>query len=337
MNNYEFLDKLAKKASKGKLVLLLIVLAIMVAMIGLNFNNYQEAKKEPTPIDLYELSSENIDKNVFYELELTEDFYLFETAMFEGEEIDTFYMATIIQEGVFIVEVSGDFDFNFPHIMKGRFKSLESDVESALLAELKELDPNGQYTIMKYTFKADSFDADVFLIILAIVAIIFTLIMFSFIKSLKFKSSKLYKNMKKLGDPDTIADEIEREVEMSKNVSEGPIHLFTNYIISGTNAAAFILPRESVIWCYPKVTKVKRYFITVSTRHEIIMGTKDGKTKLTTSKEEEVKRVMNMMQGHHPACVYGYSEQIEQLFKKNRDEFIRIAEDRRAEDVEDTI
>lgn len=329
MNNYEFLDKLVKRASKGKLILLMIILAIMAGMIVLNLKDFKEAQEGPTQLDPYNFHSKDIDEDAFYQIELNDDYYLFETAMFEGDEIDTYYMATWLLDGILVVEVSGTFDASLPYQMKGHFSPIDAEVESALLDELYELDPNGQYNFVSYTFKEDYLDTEGFFIVFAVIAVIFLLILVSYIKSLKFKSSKLYKAMKKIGDPDTIADEIEREYEMSKHVSEGPLHLFTNYIISGTHGAAFILPRENVIWCYPKVTKVKRYFITVSTRHEFIMGTRDGKTKVTSSNEEEVKRLINMMQNHHPSCIYGYSDEIQALFKKNLDEFIKIADSRR--------
>lgn len=335
MNNYEFLDKLAKRASKTKMVLLLIVLVIMVVMVAVNFNSLMEAKAGPTALEPYDLYEKDIDETTLYEIELNDDYYRFETAMFEGDEIDTYYMGTLIQDGILVVEVRGSFDFDLPYKMQGHFSPIDNDIKTALSDELLKRNPNGEYYFVSYTFKDDHLDVEGFAVVLAFVSIIFVLILLSYIKSLRFKSSKLHKQMKKLGDATAIADEIEREYEMSKVVSEGPVYLFTNYIVVGTTGIAFVLPKNDVIWSYPKVTKVKRYFITISTKHEVIMGTRHGKTHIVASKEEEVKRILNMMQSHHPACVYGYSDEIQKLYKKNLSEFIQIAESQREASIDE--
>lgn len=327
MNQYNYLTKLVRESSKGLKFIFAVVLGLIFTIAIGNMDSLNDFQTGTTTFDLYSMEEAAIDSSTYYEIDINDDFFYFESAMYEGDDIDTFYMGAFLGEKIVVIELPVDLELEGSTLVQGHFNYISSDVKEALEAELLEYDLDETIEIVNYSFKAEVEPPNQLLfimgIIFAILVLVAIVVFINILKTRKLTTSKLYKEMGKLGDADTIADNIEREFEMKTNISQGPVHILSDHILVATSSLATIIEKDDLIWCYPKKIKTKKLFVTVNTRYEIFMETLSGKTVIAATSESEYRTVMSLLEKHHHRCVYGYSNEVKRIFRRSREEFMK--------------
>lgn len=96
--------------------------------------------------------------------------------------------------------------------------------------------------------------------------------------------------------------------------------------ISGNNMGVTIFGETSkVAWVYLHTTTHRVLFIPVYKNHNIYFGFADGTLQATATKNKKTAAAtLEMLQQFCTKAVFGYTPELAQMFRKNRDEFLNI-------------
>lgn len=326
MKTYEFLNKITRKYALLRLFLTLIVLTATLLMFMYSYDTFDSALN-PVEIDVTSLNSESLNRDLIYEVEFSEEFFMFDTAVFEGEDVDAYLLGAFTPEGLFVIQPSGDFDFDASTKLSGQIIHLNNDLEKVLAEEIRAGNSVLSPKFINITLVDSTKPFTNRLLIFGFLIILTIICFVGFLRSLSFKSSKLYKSMKQLGDTDAIAEEISLEADRGVLVSHKDLHIFSQYILLSSFKNNHIIKKEDLIWCYIQKTKVKQFlFITTNIVHYVLLHTKNGDIINYQLKKKDAEYVIDLLSQHHPNCVYGYSETLVDQYKNNREYFISSTE-----------
>ncbi len=140
---------------------------------------------------------------------------------------------------------------------------------------------------------------------------------------------KLIKALKAQGDM-----ELERaDVDFSSAFEPAKgIKIGRSYLFDCSSAKTEVIPLRRIAWAYTHQTNHQKYGRTVSTTYNTMIYTEDKKLhQLVIPSREICDQIMNDLSQKCPAGVFGYSDQLKQMFNKNYDEFTRLRRQKEAE------
>lgn len=128
--------------------------------------------------------------------------------------------------------------------------------------------------------------------------------------------------------------ELERadsDYETASEPTKG-LRIGRNYLFDCTSAKTAVYPLRQVAWAYIHQVDHKKYGRTVGTTYSIMMYTEDKKQhSLAVPDKSSCDKVIDELGRKCPAGIFGYSDQLKQLFNKNYDEFTRLRRQKEAE------
>ena len=154
-----------------------------------------------------------------------------------------------------------------------------------------------------------------------------------------YKSTKDYKALNAIGDPEDIETKINNIVEREAYIYAGGAKSFGNaglisdeYIVANKGSKLNVGKTSDLIWAYLKVTKHKTYFITVSKSYQLQLyfrGDKEG-SHISIKNESEANRVIGEIAAKFPV-ICSFSEELARLYRKNNAEFQQLADKYKAD------
>jgi hypothetical protein len=130
------------------------------------------------------------------------------------------------------------------------------------------------------------------------------------------------------GDPIRIPMEIENEYSTKVFLRLGDYTLTDRYIIGKTFFNFDVLRISDLLWAYKSITKRSVNFIPTGKDYDAILVCYGGSAAIRGA-EPMVNSVLDHVAGKTPWAIFGYSDEIQKLFKKNQMEFCAIVEARR--------
>ena len=320
-----------KNVHKRSYIVRIVVLLILFTFLTIAF--YDDIRSLTQPVEykdfnsLYEIS---YDFTPYY-YETPADFnniYTFDTAYVdEDDNVLQYYAALINEDGYFVlaevpVKLYDDIDVK-QYI--GHFVAVEEDLKAMILEDLIALDFSEQEAIdmmPSQLFKVED-NRTVSWFFVAILIIGYLYIIYSVIKFIGVladsSNAAIQKQAALAGDADRILMDLER----------APVHaMHPNFGVAGSNYILIhknkinIIPSREVIWAYEHVYKKRVYFLfTVSKVHSLLLATKDKKYQVVL-KANEIPSALETVNKTTPWLIFGYTKEIEQMYKNNRDYLI---------------
>ena len=123
---------------------------------------------------------------------------------------------------------------------------------------------------------------------------------------------------------------------------EKKLNNFGGYILSG-----FWLIKKSfftfdffntsdICWVYIKQTKQSVNFVPVGTTYQIILNMRSGKELAKMINEKDQQYMMEFVHKNAPWAAFGFSEELKQMWRKKKREFISLVEKRYDDFVKNT-
>lgn len=141
--------------------------------------------------------------------------------------------------------------------------------------------------------------------------------------------SKLVKALKAQGDMELQRAESDyaTAAEPVKGVKVG-----RSYMFNCLSARTEIIPLRQVAWTYTHQTNHQKYGRTVSTSYSVMLYTEDKKQhQLCMPGKDACNQLIDDLNKKCPAGIFGYSDELKQMFNKNFDEFNRLRRQKEAE------
>lgn len=170
----------------------------------------------------------------------------------------------------------------------------------------------------------------VVLLMNAVAACLFVIALFMLIKALTGGyQKKLVKALKALGEMEL--ERADSDYETASEPTKG-LRIGRNYLFDCTSAKTEVYPLRQVAWAYIHQIDHKKYGRTVGTTYSVMLYTEDKKQhSLAVPGKSACDQVIDELSKKCPAGIFGYSDQLKQLFNKNYDEFTRMRRQKEAE------
>lgn len=171
---------------------------------------------------------------------------------------------------------------------------------------------------------------EIVLIMDAVGVILIAIALYMLIKALTGGyQSKLVKALKAQGDMEL--ERADSDYETAFEPFKG-LRIGRNYLFDCTSAKTEVYPLRQIAWAYTHQTNHQKYGRTVSTTYAIMLYTEDKKQhSLGMPSKANCDQVIEDLNRKCPAGIFGYSDQLKQMFNKNYDEFTRLRRQKEAD------
>ena len=141
--------------------------------------------------------------------------------------------------------------------------------------------------------------------------------------------SKLIKTLKARGDMEL--QRAEADYQTAAEPVKG-IKIGRSYLFNCSSANTEVIPLPQIAWAYTHQTNHQKYGRTVSTTYNIMLYTEDKKQRqLYMPSKDACNQFIDELNRKCPAGIFGYSDQLKQMFNKNFEEFNRLRRQKEAE------
>jgi len=130
------------------------------------------------------------------------------------------------------------------------------------------------------------------------------------------------------GDPIGISFEAEKELTSGVRFRSQGTSITDKFVIFKTFFAFNLFRFQDLLWAYKKVTKKSVNFVPVGKDYAAILVFYGG-SQTFTAKEKVVDEVLGFAAGKAPWAAFGFSQQLNNFFKKQTAEFCQAVEARR--------
>lgn len=125
------------------------------------------------------------------------------------------------------------------------------------------------------------------------------------------------------GSPELAAARVENFLETTPLVNG--MRYNHEFICGNSGATTIFGETPKLAWAYKHVVSHKRYFITINKTYSIVLGFADGTRQMVDIKKEAmVDEHLQNLQQLCPKAVFGYSAELDQMFKKNLPQFLNL-------------
>jgi hypothetical protein len=104
-----------------------------------------------------------------------------------------------------------------------------------------------------------------------------------------------------------------------------------NWVIACWLTHSHVMRRDEIIWAYKKRTRHSVNFIPTGTSHAVILRDTRGKLLELSGTELYVNGFLSGFAEQTPWIIFGYDKKIEKLYRKERQNFVRVVAERKAE------
>lgn len=164
----------------------------------------------------------------------------------------------------------------------------------------------------------------------ALAAILLVCALYMLIKALTGGyQRKLVKALKAQGEMEL--ERADADYESASEPTKG-IRIGRNYLFDCSGAKTDVFALRQVAWAYTHQVNHQKYGRTVSTSYSILLYTEDKKQhQLAMPSKTACDQVIDELNRKCPAGIFGYSDQLKDLFNKNYEEFTRLRRQKEAE------
>jgi hypothetical protein len=143
----------------------------------------------------------------------------------------------------------------------------------------------------------------------------------------KPENHPIAKQLAKSGDASTAAAQIEQELTDGQKL--GKVTVTPNWIMRQTTYGLDTVRLEDMVWFYQKVTTHRTNGIPTGKTYSTVLHDRSGKGFEFSAKEQQVEQIMNILYDKAPWAISGYSDDLQKMWNKQRNDLIATVDERR--------
>lgn len=323
-----FLGKAIKRASRNCTLVGAIGLSIVILLFWVERHYFHNFFHGPVPVEQTQLlSNQNPDKShqsfVTIQVDKTID------TSFEETSTDYFitthhpFLAAKIGDRLLLVKASKN---SLVTQFSGEITSIPSDVQNQVLAVLQQKYPalNGRF--LPIMLDATSYRANGYLGIAA--GALFGLgLLWCLWKGLRWsarpETHPVWQKLSTYGSPQQIGMQLDAELQ-GEGGGEifGNAHVTTNWLVCSSAYEVHVMRMADVVWAYPQVVKHYHSGIPTGKSHFVKVFDRQGALMTISVKKTVGPNLLLALQRRLPWAIYGFSADLEQMWKKQRPQFL---------------
>ena len=138
-----------------------------------------------------------------------------------------------------------------------------------------------------------------------------------------------YRKLSAWGEPETIVAHLDQEMAGPDARTVAPCTISPSWLAREHAFGVDVMPLAEIAWAYIKKTEHRRGGVKTGDTYEACLNLRTGKPLIFRAKEEQLKEILSAVCERVPWVVAGYSEELEQLWKTQREEFVAQVDRRR--------
>jgi hypothetical protein len=208
----------------------------------------------------------------------------------------------------------------------GELTKIPSDVQSQVLSVVEERHPDLKGRFLPVMLDGTSYRSNGYIAILA-GAVFGLALIWCLWKGLKWSAKPethpIWKKLGKFGPAQQVGSQLDAELR-SEGGGEifGSAHLTTNWLVLSSAYNIEVMRMADVVWAYPQVVKHYHSGIPTGKSHFVKVLDRDGASTTISAKKDVAPNLLNSIQRRVPWAIYGFSADLEQMWKKRRVDFL---------------
>lgn len=142
-----------------------------------------------------------------------------------------------------------------------------------------------------------------------------------------FEKHPIVKSLRIFGDPELIALRIDEESRSDQNINFGNLLITKSWLLQKLRYTMQIISLKDIVWIYKKVTKKSVNFIPTGKTYAVVIKTSKGQVLEQSLGETQVENLMIMIHKMVPGVLLGFTQEIENLWNRNRADLIAAVEE----------
>ena len=216
--------------------------------------------------------------------------------------------------------------------VKGRIRAMDED-DLGYYMEIAEGDPEWEELLLPYYLEVDYINNIPIwgsIALLAGAVLLLALGIVPMIKALRGGYQKqVREKLEESGSLEAEAEKAERFYDSAPETSG--VRMDRNYVFFQNGAESILLRPWDVAWAYQSTTQHRTNGIPTGKTYAAVLRTMDGKSYTLGMKEKEVQALLAAIQTALPGVVLGYDDELEKLYKSDRNAFRKRWEEKMPE------
>ncbi|WP_315119542.1 DUF6709 family protein [uncultured Clostridium sp.] len=341
MKKASFMKAYKKRWTYRIMALALCAVAALLA-IGIGIYTYYENTNNPTVVKNLEEYYEALNNDSYIQVS-SDELYDLNIVITEStsklgvkisEDVKSRFVAMKLDPYVLTIAVPNKQYEKFveqekgPFILKGTLIEFEDSeletIQEAIIDNNSLSDGLPLASYFQYLQYESPMNSASFFFMIAACFIIYILIMYMVYMRKNTVALKSLKNFSN-GNLEVACQKIDGELNSDNVYKNGPITITKNYIVVETQQITFALPLKELMWVYKQTIKKKVYGIIPAgkTNGLVCVFSDKNEYKVDLFKGEKIiDEVIEYISNNCKASFVGHSEELENLLKKDSDEFI---------------
>jgi hypothetical protein len=213
----------------------------------------------------------------------------------------------------------------------GALVNMPTEVQKEVIAELEKDIPELNGAFLPVMLDAMDFHTSGYiglaaLFVLAVISGIGLLV--AIIRFANPQAHPALKSLARYGMIETVVNQIDMEMAQPHEQVGKKVHFTRNWFVSTVNSLA-AAPYRDILWCYKHITQHRTNGIPTGKTFAAYVYDRYGKNLVIAGRENDVNGILQGIAQHAPGVVAGYSDELANLYKKDRAGFASAVDQKR--------
>jgi hypothetical protein len=145
------------------------------------------------------------------------------------------------------------------------------------------------------------------------------------------QSHPLAKQLAKAGDLEMVVSQIDQDHASGKTQQVGSMTVTPSWMMHASTYSMTAVPFKDLIWFYQKVTTHRVNGIPTRKSYTIVTCDRAGKTSELATNQHQIEQTVTLIQQKAPWAIAGYSDDLQKMWNKERDQMIQAVDQYRAD------
>ena len=248
--------------------------------------------------------------------------------------INSSYAALTVGKRFLLLEIPGEIDENtLPETFTGALVNIPVDVSNQVIDDIRQQSPSAAKQFLPVMLdtsdyrNATIFPAGIFLT--AGILITLALLYMWLRRTINPLRHPFVKALARYGDPKQLSETITYEMNNAHTKVGSYIHITPHWLVFNRGGSFQVAQLREVTWAYQKVIQHKTYGINTRKTFEVNVWDQTGKMITFIGSQNEVVGTLRAVGEAAEWVVIGYSNELDQKWRKSRAEFIAEVKQRR--------
>jgi hypothetical protein len=244
------------------------------------------------------------------------------------ETIEYYYHVLVLGDKFLLVKTK---QAEIDNRQTGALVDMPSDVQKEVITQLEVEVPQIKGAFLPMMLDATDFRTGGFigLAVAAVIALLSAIgVLLAFYRFANPEAHPAMKALARYGTLATVTNEINMEMSNPHEQVGKKIHFTRSWLVS-TASGLQAMPYRDMIWCYKQVTQHRTNGIPTGKTYAAFVNDRHGTSINIPGKEKEINQLLEFAMRSSPGVVTGYSDELSNLWRKDRARFAAAVDERR--------